>query len=315
MIVKHLIATILILLWCGVATAQNGANPPKGCRKNLKINEFLLPDDAAAAKRAFFALRSALLAQNREQVVALINFPADFVLNGYGAKFENAKQFMEKYDEFFTANVVESVSKQDPEELFAGWDGVSLSDGAISFAKGGDGEFRVSNIRPKQDELPDSIAEFLDHRFTCPPVVAEGRIVAYDWVTHTIHGFEGIYIDHFIVDVTHVLRGKVPQQRIRVDFWGVRNLQDYNLPKVAFEPGYIWRMYLRPEALPPSNGEVCGSGVQESISNVDEKGREFSKESAIKSVAGEGSLTYKGLPCFEIRRQFLSVGTSRGSTP
>ena len=312
---KHLVTTILIFMWCGVATAQKEVKPLEGCRKNLRIDEFLLSEDAIAAKRSFSAFRSALLGGNRERVIAMIEFPADLVLNGYGTKFDSAQQFLNKYDEFFTAYVTESVRHQNPEELLAGWAGVSLSDGAVTFERGNDGVYRVKDIRPKPVKLPNSIAEFLDHRLTCPPVVAEGRIVAYDWATHKAPGFENIYIDHLIFDVTNVLRGDFPQTRIRVDFWGVTHLPDYNLPNEVFEPGSIWRMYLRPEGLPPSNEEVCRKGVQETISNVDETGRELWKESAIKILAGEDSLTFAALPCFEVSKQLLSKANPKGTDP
>ena len=315
MVVKHLVTAVLILLSCGVGAAQDGVNPPEGCRKSLKIGEFLLQEDATAAKRALFTLRGALLDGNREQVVALIRFPADFVLNGYGMKFETADQFMGKFDDFFTGYVIDSVRKQDPEELLAGWDGVSLSDGAVSFEKSDNGEFRISNIRSKQDKLPDFIAEFLDHRLACPPEVVEGRIVAYDWATHIMPGPENIYTDHLIVDVTLVLSGRVSQKRIRVDFLGVSNLPGYNLPSEAFEPGSAWRMYLRSAAEPPSNSGICGKDAQESIPFVDEAGREVEKKSAIKVLTGEDSPTYAGLPCFEVRKQFFSKRDSRAPIP
>jgi hypothetical protein len=64
-------------------------------------------------------------------------------------------------------------------------------------------------------------------------------------------------------------------------------------------------MYLRPAASPPANDEVCGKDVQESISSVDEAGKEISKESAIKVLSGEGPFTYAGLSCFEVRKEFF----------
>ena len=312
---KHFVAIILTLLFSAATTAQVSQVQPEGCHKSLKVDEFLLPEDAAAAKSTFEKFRKALLNGNREQVIAMMKFPADLILDGYPLKFGTAGEFADKYDKFFTGYVIESVHNQEPEELLAGWSGVSLSNGAISFTRNENGAFLISNITPNYESLPDSIADFLDHRLTCPPVVVDGRIVAYNWVSHSFPGGEGIYADHFIVDVTNVLCGNVPEKRIRVDFWGVRHLPEYNLLPKAFESGSVWRMYLRPAAMPPSNDEVCEKDVQESISNVDEAGREFSKESAIKVLIGKDTPSYAGLPCYETNKQFFSIMDSKAPNP
>src|SRR3954468_18446671 len=103
------------------------------CRKNVPIDEFLLPDDAAAAKAAFEELRVALHSGNRSRVIALVAFPADLVLDGRGVKFDTAQEFEKQYEQVFTAYVANSVREQDAEKLTAGWEGVSLSNGAVRF--------------------------------------------------------------------------------------------------------------------------------------------------------------------------------------
>ncbi len=309
-IVKHFVIVILTLFLSVAAGAQSGAVPSDRCRKSLKVDEFLLLDDAAAAKRAFETFRNALLSGNREQVIELMNFPADLVVNGYPLKIGTAREFLGKYDRVFTGYVIGSVRNQKPDELLGGWDGVSLSNGAVRFMRTESGEFRISDVRPKRVRPPNFIADFLEHRLSCPPVVVDGRIVAYNWVSHSFPGFENIYVDHLIVDVTSVINGTVPQERIRVDFWGVSHLPEYNLTPKAFEPGSVWRMYLRPADAPPANDEVCGREVQESISSVDEAGRELKKESAIKVLAGGSTPTYSGLPCFEVHKQFFTTSWS-----
>ncbi|HEY1263831.1 MAG TPA: hypothetical protein VGF06_09920, partial [Terriglobales bacterium] len=71
-----------------------------------------------------------MLGGKRDQVVALIDFPADFVLDGRGVKIASSAEFVDEYDRFFTGYVIDAVRRQAPEELLAGWDGVSLSNGA-----------------------------------------------------------------------------------------------------------------------------------------------------------------------------------------
>ena len=308
---KCLIAFVLVLSSAAVSAQDKAVGRSSSCGKSVPIDEFLLADDAAAAKKAFEEFRVALLSGNRSRVIALIAFPADLVLDGRGVKFDTPHEFENQYEKIFTKYVTDSVREQDPEKLIAGWEGVSLSNGAVRFRRTQAGSFKVDDVRARAVAPPNgSVKEFLDKRRTCPPAVVEGRIVAYNWVTHTMPGFENIYIDHFIVDVTSVFRGTVPERRIRVDFWGVSHLPQYNLPAQAFNPGSVWRMYLRSADEPPANPEVCIKGVQETISSVDEAGREIDKTSAINAVPGETSLTYAGLQCFEAHMQFFeSVGT------
>lgn len=297
---------VLALFVSGSANAQTEKTGAE-CRKNLTVDEFLLPDEVAAAKQAFNSLRSALLRGDHKQVIDLIDFPVTFVINGYPVRFNTARELTEKYKTVFTRYVVVSVRQQKPDELLAGWSGVSLANGAVKFSRSENGAFRITDVRPKRDRFPKDIADFLDRERLCPPVVVEGRIMAYNWVSHTFPGLlENIYLDHFIVDVTALVSGSVPQKRIRVDFWGVTNLPEYNLPPNVFEPGHLWRMYLRPAGEPPDHYSVCTKDVQESISSVDPSGREFEKRSAIKVLTDLDSPTYANLPCFEVRRQFFS---------
>jgi hypothetical protein len=307
-LVKTIIAFLLALCSAMTAAQDKVVSPSTPCLKNVPIDEFLLPDDAVAAKAAFQELREALLSGSRSRVIALVAFPADIVLDGRGVKFDSAQEFEKQYEKVFTAHVTNSVRGQDPEKLSAGWDGVSLSNGAVTFRRTQAGNFRIEDVRPIADApLTGSIKDFVDKRLTCPPLVVEGRIVAYNWVTHTMPGFENIYVDHFIVDVTNVSRGTLGDRRIRVDFWGVSHLPQYNLPANAFAPGSSWRMYLRRADEPPANSEVCSKDVQETISSVDEAGREIEKASAIKALSGETSLTYAGLHCFQVNQQFFEL--------
>ncbi|HKT48073.1 MAG TPA: hypothetical protein VJP87_11165 [Candidatus Acidoferrales bacterium] len=302
---KPIIAFLLALCPALTAAQDKAVDVPTPCRKNLPIDEFLLPDDAAAAKAAFEELRVALLSGNRSRVIELVAFPADLVLDGRGVKFDTAREFEKRYEEVFTEYVTTSVREQNPEELTAGWEGVSLSNEAVRFRRTEAGDFRIDGVRPRPASPPDFVKEFLDKRLTCPPVVVEGRIVAYNWVTHQMPGFENIYIDHFIADVTNVLRGTVAENRIRVDFWGLSHMPEYNLPPRAFAPGSTWRMYLRRAGEPPANSGVCRLDVPETISSVNEAGVELEKMSAIEPLSGETSLTYVGLRCFETGKQFF----------
>ena len=74
---KHFLVIILALSLRGAAIAQDATTSPDRCKKSLKIDEFLIPEDAAQAKNEFEQFQNALLSGNREQVIALIHFPAD----------------------------------------------------------------------------------------------------------------------------------------------------------------------------------------------------------------------------------------------
>jgi len=69
----------------------------------------------------------------------------------------------------------------------------------------------------------------------------------------------------------------------------------------------VWRMYLRRADDSPSNSEACGKNVQETISNMDQEGRELGRDSAMVLLSGEGALSYAGLPCFEAKQQYFET--------
>jgi hypothetical protein len=306
--VNRLTLAILLLLATCACSAQRIVSPAEDCRKTLTVNQFLLPDDAAAAKQSFVTFREALLNGNREKVISFVRFPADLVLNGSGVSFKTSQEFEGKYDQFFTPYVIRSVRRQKPDELVAGWEGIRLSNRAITLSPGEDGRYLVTDIRSHYQKLPEFIREYEDKQLTCKPVVIEGKVAAYDWVSHAFPGAEGIYADYLIVNVTKTLGGEIHQSTIRIDSWGERSSSDdsrYSLPKDLFKPGTVWRMYLRTAEEVPKNSGICDGPVQETISSVDEHGNEIRRDSAITVLDSEKSLTYAGLPCFEVHKEFL----------
>jgi len=304
---KNCSLVILLLGLTGLPASGQGVKPdPPKCRQSLSLVEFLVPEDANAAKDAFRAFRSALLDGDKKKVVDHVRFPLDLVVDGYGLRFKDASELAGRYADIFTPYVLSSVRTQDPEHLVADWNGISLENGAVRFVWD-NGGFLIDNVIPSPIKISKDVAEFLSKRPTCPPLVIEGSVVAYDWMSR-MPAFENIYVDHLIVDVTRVLSGVPPQSRIRVDFWGVSHLPEYNLPSEALHVPQVWRMYLRPDVDPPKSSEVCGKDIQERVLFVDEEtGREVESQSAIIPLGGEdgGTMTYVGLPCFEAKKQYF----------
>jgi hypothetical protein len=303
-----IVGAVLLPLLAIPAVGQGGVRDGSSqCRQNLTAAEFLLPEDAFAAREAFISFRSALLDGDKKSVSEQIRFPLDVVVSGSALRLNGAGDLLRRYGDVFTPFTISAVQNQNSESLLAGWDGVSIEGGTVRFIKEGAG-FRVGDITTRPIEVTGSVAQFLAKRVTCPPIIVEGRVRAYNWVSR-MPGFENIYVDHLIVDVTRVLKGEIPQSRIRVDFWGVSHLAEYNLPREAFEVDQVWRMYLRPAATSPGNEEVCRGDVQEAISFVDEKTRkEVERQSAIVPIGGtkEALMTYVGLPCFEVHKQYFT---------
>ena len=181
----------------------------------------------------------ALVDGDRADVIALIAFPADLVLDGRGVKFDTARDLEKEYDKIFTAYVKNSVREQDANELVAGWDGVSISNGAVKFKRTQSGDFRVDDVRPRPVSDPTgSVKEFLDKHLTCPPVVVEGRVIGFNWVSHAMPGFENIYVDHLIIDVGKVLRGTLSAQKDSRGFLGSVSLARIQLAGdcISFRP-------------------------------------------------------------------------------
>lgn len=299
----------MVALLSGLLSLSTFGQDPKTddskCRPHLTVAEFLLPEDANVAKDAFRSFRQALLDDDRKTVIGHVRFPLDVVLSGSLLHLNNPHELLDRYDDVFSSFVLSSVRRQDPERLVAGWDGVSDERGTLRFIWN-DGVYAVGDVMPTRLAPKGDVADFLSKRLTCPPLVVEGKLAAYDWASQ-MPAFENIYVDHLIVDVTRVLRGTLTERRIRVDFWGVSHLPDYNLPKDAYTRPGIWRMYLRAADRPPKNSDVCSQDVQERVSFVDESGQEAETQSAFVPISTENdtTMTYAGLSCFEAKKQYV----------
>lgn len=295
------LAGILTLFVHGQSTKPGLPN----CGQKLALSEFLLPQDANAAMDGFRLFRNALLDGDRKKVADRVKYPLEVVLSGSAVELKGPRELLDRYDDVFTPFVVSSVRKQSPEHLVAGWYGVSLEIDAVRFVRDNDGYF-VGDVIPVPLKSTGDVEEFLSSRITCPPIVIEGDVVAYNWVSR-IPAFENIYVDHLIVDVRRVLSGVLAQTRIRVDFWGVSHLPAYNLPREIFSAPQTLRLYLRPAGQPPENREVCDGDVQESVPFVDENGQQVETESAVVPLEGESAsgMTYVGLLCFEAKKQYV----------
>jgi hypothetical protein len=293
-----------LLILSTVGTAQELKNTKdESCRPSLTLSEFLLPEDETAARSAFSYFRQALLSGKKKQIAEQLKMPFDAVIRGYPVRFKDSNELLQRYAEVFTRFATSAIRMQSPDNLVVRRGAVATPDDVVTLEKRG-GRFHVSGVRTRRDTPGPN--EWLAKRLTCSPVVIEGTIVAYNWVSRSMPGFENIYIDHLLLDVSKVLRGQLDRTRIRVDFWGVAHLPDYNLPKEITEPGKTWRMYLRPAEQPPENREVCND-VQMTVSFVDEQGKEIEKKSVVVSVTpSTGPTSYSVLPCFQVERQFVT---------
>ena len=152
------------------------------CRHHLTVDEFLIPEDANAAKGSFRSFRQALLDGDRKTGVGHVRFPLDVVLSGSWLRWNDALDLRDHYDDVFTSFVLSSVRSQDPERLMAGWDGVSDEREALRFIWN-DGTYMVGDVMPKRVEAKGDIAEFLSKRLSCPPLVLEGKLADFDWAS------------------------------------------------------------------------------------------------------------------------------------
>jgi hypothetical protein len=128
------------------ALPQNAKSESPKCRRvyvqspvsytysqKLTLAEFLLPEDANAAKDAFRSFRKALLNGDRETVVRYVRLPLDVVLSGSPVRLKDAHDLLDRYDKVFTSFAISSVREQDPGHLLLGWNGVSVESGAIRY--------------------------------------------------------------------------------------------------------------------------------------------------------------------------------------
>ena len=282
-----------------VLVLTGGAEAGERCRETLSLAEFFIPEDQRLVIQGFRGFKEAVLANRRAEVARKIHFPFELYQNGRWRQIENEEAFLKEYGSLFTPSLVASLAVITNESLSVNWDSIRTPSRQFTFLYK-NGTLALDSIL--LTKLPKAANEAGSRPWvTCPPIVIEGSVEAYNWVSHIFPGFENIYVDNLLVKVHRALRGHNIGAKIRVDFWGVSHLSRYNLPKELYTPG-SWRLYLRDISDPPENQEVCQGDVQSVVRSVDESGEEVDSQPATVRVS-DGKMApveFKGLRCYQL---------------
>jgi hypothetical protein len=92
--------------------------------------------DVTAQDKAFFGeLRTAVLADDRERLAALVQYPISVRLSGKEVTLATPREFTERYREIITNDVKGAVKQQSADKLQKNWQGVMIGKGEIWFGR------------------------------------------------------------------------------------------------------------------------------------------------------------------------------------
>jgi hypothetical protein len=84
---------------------------------------------------AFFQeLKDAVIRDDRKKVAGLVNYPLNVSAGGRRTVVRSRAELLRRYREVFNENVIRAVKAQEPDTLFANWQGVMLGDGQVWFS-------------------------------------------------------------------------------------------------------------------------------------------------------------------------------------
>lgn len=84
---------------------------------------------------AFFQeLKDAVIGDDRKKVAGLVHYPLNVFVGRRRMVVRSSAELLKRYREVFNDNVVRAMKAQEPDTLFANWQGVMVGDGQIWFS-------------------------------------------------------------------------------------------------------------------------------------------------------------------------------------
>ena len=84
---------------------------------------------------AFFQeLKDAVIRDDRKKVAGLVHYPLNVFVGRRRMVVRSSPELLKRYREVFNDNVVRAMKAQEPDMLFANWQGVMVGDGQIWFS-------------------------------------------------------------------------------------------------------------------------------------------------------------------------------------
>ncbi len=276
------------------------------------LERFFLPEDAAKIKTAFIGFQKALRENDLQQLTIFVDKSTRVVeVSDSAIQSREGGDWQRSLDRIFTPYVRAGVNTQRPECLIVDWGGgIALENGSVWFRRREDSSLKVQEIFTNKIK-PDPEDDFPPPSQPTPaedPVVIQGTVLGFDW-TSSLFAPEGIYTPRFIVRVEKTLSGMALPNKVRVDFWAVKGQAEYTLPDEFYQPGHVWKLYLRDSSKSPADGRVCHSEAADTIDFVDastQKIVDVHPTIAALDPAHKGLLSFVNLPCFEMHGLYLT---------
>ncbi len=126
---------VLLILSAAVAMAADNAYEVAGV------------DDPAIVKAFVLSLQSVVKNNDAAAFAKMISYPMKVhAENGPGLTVKTAKQAQEKYAEIVNAKVKQAILSQNPDDLFANYQGLMIGDGEVWLTPNEHGELKILSI-------------------------------------------------------------------------------------------------------------------------------------------------------------------------
>jgi hypothetical protein len=115
--------------------------------KSSTVDQVLPPKDAAAARAFLAQLQTALAANDKASIAAMVSFPMTQIHNGKPVRIANVGTLLKDFDRIFTPNVRAAVAHQTPRCLFGNDLGVVVNNGEVWFTQHSTGgDFKIITV-------------------------------------------------------------------------------------------------------------------------------------------------------------------------
>lgn len=104
--------------------------------------------------KAFFdEVRTSILGEQPEMVAKLVLYPIEIVINSESVKINSEQEFVRRYNDIVTPDLLRIVRNQKTDELFKNWRGIMVGRGELWFGQvqlRGDSSYtyRITGISP-----------------------------------------------------------------------------------------------------------------------------------------------------------------------
>jgi hypothetical protein len=111
------------------------------------VDQAFAPKAAAAARAFLVEFQSALAANEKSKIAAMVSYPMTQIHKGKPVRIANATGFLQNFDRIFTPVVRSAVAHQSARCLFGNDSGAMVGGGEVWFSQQSpDGPFKINTV-------------------------------------------------------------------------------------------------------------------------------------------------------------------------